>query len=903
MKATKRRWVRNVSLVALSAVMVSGVALTAAGCGGGSKSPVDTITVNIFCSESDKHTNETICHNWEKMYSEKIGMKVTAKLTTTTLKDTYFTKLNQDLNGGLTKIADVIYLSPKYVQRYAKPRTGKPVVMDLTDYLTTDSQAVENIGEIWTNAISYYGYNKENANYTMGQEVKYNANGTNGAGFYTVNGNEKVGIYGLPKDYSNFSMGYNKKFFSTALKKAYETTKGSTTRTVTNVSEIAKGSGNYSKQYKGYAETAKNDYVATFAATGDYKLSDGTTAHAEAGKEAPLIAIGVPVTYKPFNFYRYATFTEALNAGDPIACATDEFTENGGYTVTLPGFPGDTFEITDSDTNAKASNVPYDASLGHNVLTYAEYGALVWAVTYYLNTFDWDSSTPTQGAGGITTESKQEPIYGSEQYEGAQGNALYLLPWLASNDSDLIDSTAKKCANESAGTDRNANAYAQGGTTTETRSKTNLDGTTRNANVQYGMNSKNFMETYGAYQEFGSTWNGNSGHAGDVADAQSKTSSGWDYFRNGQAVFYGAGTWDASARNDTKMDVFEFGQMPAPVSERLALYTATKDANYDPVTYSNDPKAKGTGDAANGDYDQRSDKEAGKKVYTADEIKNNQIKRQDKWAARMDSVGYAANGRLAELSEDDPEYWKKAGAASLIAALTIGREEQLTLTYAGAQLPNFKDQCSDFLYYQSNADGAFKDMITPDGFSTTTDKTEGRAIWDHYYNIALAMAADSLPTSSKRDQTVEQWFASNPQFTDYGGSGAVRYDTQYKDVLLSKFTGESGTNISFAMKVLRMVCFTYAERDLNIRMQYGLNSARDASMYTEDESWIATLDGTTSSKMLAYRNKAELTAAQKQAFSQSSVLARTESENTSASFYTPAVFCMLRAKAAQDSLK
>ncbi|MDE7296966.1 MAG: hypothetical protein K2N84_06850 [Clostridia bacterium] len=901
MKTTKRRMLKNVSLVALSAVMVSGVALTAAGCGGGGKlSPDDTITVNIFCSESDKHTNQTICDKWKAMYSQKMGIDIKVDLTTTTLKDNYFTTLNNTLNGGLDKIADVIYLSPKYVQRYAKPRQGKPVVMDLTDYLVTDADAVQNIGEIWSSAISYYGYNKDNANYTLGQDVVYNANGAQGAGFYTASGAEKVGIYGLPKDYSNFSMGYNKKFFSNDLKKAYETTKGSTPRNVENVSSIA-SSGSYAKKYEGYKDA--NDYVATFAASGEYKLSDGTTKTATEGQEAPLIAIGVPVTYKPFNFYRYATFTQALNAGDPIACATDEFSPNHeGYTVTLPGFPGDTFEITDQ-TNAKATNVPYDASIGHNVFTYAEYGALVWAVTYYLNTFDWDSNDPTSGKGGIANANKQEPIYGSEQYEGAQGNALYLLPWLASNDADLIDSSAKKCSNDTAGKDKNENAYAQGGTTAETRSKKNLDGTDRNAQVQYGMNSKNFMETYGAYQEFGSTWNGNSGHAGDVADAQSKTSSGWDYFRAGQAVFYGAGTWDASARNDTKMDVFEFGQMPAPVSEKLALYTATKDANYDSIIYSNDDKAKGTGDAANGDYDQRSDKAAGKKVYTKTEIVNNQIKRQDKWAARMDSVGYAANGRLAELKEGDPEYWKKEGAASLIAALTIGREEQVTLTYAGAQLPNFKDQCSDFLNYQTATDGAFKDMITPDGFADTTDKTQGRAIWDHYYNIALAMAADSIPTSSKNGQTVEQWFASNPQFTDYGGSGAVRYDTQYKDVVLKNFTGENGTNISFAMKVLRMVCFTYAERDLNIRMQYGLNSARDASMYTEDESWINSLDGSTSPKMLAYRNKQELTTDQKMNFKSSAVLARKESENVTASFYTPAVFCMLRVTAAQNSLK
>lgn len=899
MKANKRRWLKNVSLVALSAVMVSGVALAAAGCGNNGNSTVsnpEEISVYIFCNKADEHTNNTICRKWEKEYEAKTGQPVKVDLTVNYDKAEYFSDLSKRLNGGRNNIQDIIYLSPKYVQSYAKAGT----VMDLTDYLTTDAQAVQNIGGIWSNAISYYG-NSTAASYSPGQQIEYRADGANGAGFYTTSGSDKVGIYGLPKDYSNFSMGYNKKYFSDAMKKAYETTKGSTARKVKSASKTTVAS---KLEYEGY--TGKNDNVATFAASGDYTLSDGTTAKAVEGQEAPLIAVGVPVTYKPFNFYRYATFTEALNAGDPMACATDEFTAGGGYTVTLPGFPGDTFEITDQ-ANAKATNVPYDASLGHTVFTYAEYGALVWAVTYYLNTFDWDSSTPTQGAGGLTISSGQQAIYGSEQYEGTQGNALYLLPWLASNDADLINSNSTKCSN-GVTLDANKSAYEIGGTNSEDRAKLNLDGTTRNAKVQYGMDSKNFMETYGAYQEFGSTWNGNSGNAGDTDTT--KTASGWDYFRMGAAVFYGAGTWDAATRNDTKMDVFEFGQMPTPVSERLALYTETKDANYDPVTYSNNEKVKGTGDSANGDYDQRSALSSGKKVYTKTEIENNQIKRQDKWAARMDSVGYAANGRLAELTSDSNEYWKKAAAPSLIAALTVGREEQVTLTYAGAQLPNFIDQCSDFLYYQDEAyaDKSFKDMLTPDGFADTP-AGEGRAVWDYYYQVALALAADSLTGSSKRDLTVKQWVEQS----GYGhykagapkGEGALRYDEQYADVVLKDFAGGNDTNIAFAMKVLRMVCFTYAERDLNIRMQYGLNSVRDASMYTEKDTWLGTLNGGGQSTLLAYINQRELSSAQKQAFGNKIAHSITDSTLSGANrkdFWTPALYCLTSASAAQNSL-
>ncbi len=54
---------KKVSLVALSAVMVSGVTLTAAGCGGGTTPTGNptTISVNIFCNKADEHTNRTIC--------------------------------------------------------------------------------------------------------------------------------------------------------------------------------------------------------------------------------------------------------------------------------------------------------------------------------------------------------------------------------------------------------------------------------------------------------------------------------------------------------------------------------------------------------------------------------------------------------------------------------------------------------------------------------------------------------------------------------------------------------------------------------------------------------------------------------------------------------------------------
>ncbi|MDE5897639.1 MAG: hypothetical protein K2H43_07480, partial [Clostridia bacterium] len=571
-----------------------------------------------------------------------------------------------------TSVADVIYLSPKYVQSYA----NAGYVMDLSEYISAD--AAEQIDGIWSNAIDYYGYSTSAANYTPGQQIVYKADGSAGAGFYTANGATKVGLYGLPKDYSNFSMGYNKKYFSNELKLAYQQTKGSTPRNVASASKIA-GTGSYTSKYEGYSATNKNNYVATYAADGEYTLSDGVTKMtAKAGEEAPLIAIGVPVTYKPFNFYRYNDYESAVRAGDPMANAVESLTFGQGYTVTIPGFPGDYKTITDEANAMPSGSVPYDATLVHNVLTYAEYGALVWAVTYYLNTFDWDSTDPTglttqDATGGLVMNGVKQVIYGSEQYEGAQGNALYLLPWAASNDADLINMASDLCSNPTAKADLESSASALAGTTSETREKINLDGTTRNAQVQYGFNSANFIETYAAYEEFGSTWNGNSGNAGDEATAKQNV-SGWDYFCMGAAVFYGAGTWDAATRNDTEMSVFEFGQMPSPVAEKYALYSEIKDADFNLKEYSNDPATtKGTGDAANNDGKQRANPSDGRNhIYTEQEIMNNQIKRQDKWAARMDSVGYAANGRLGRMSADNAEYWKKAAPAALIQALKIG---------------------------------------------------------------------------------------------------------------------------------------------------------------------------------------------------------------------------------------
>ena len=73
--------------------------------------------------------------------------------------------------------------------------------------------------------------------------------------------------------------------------------------------------------------------------------------------------------YYTYNFYRYDSYPEALNDGDPIA---ELSARNGGYEVTIPGWPGDTYEYT----TATEEGAGYDTSLGYVTYTYAEYSAM-----------------------------------------------------------------------------------------------------------------------------------------------------------------------------------------------------------------------------------------------------------------------------------------------------------------------------------------------------------------------------------------------------------------------------------------------------------------------------------------------------------------------------------------------
>ena len=291
-----KRKLKTAGVVALSAVLACGTLAAFAGCKKGRKS--DTIYVSIFCNASDAATNRAICDQWAKEYGEKIGQEIYVDLQTNTDKEDYFKKLSDSwtTNEGAT---DVIYLAPRAVKTYVE--TGK--ILDLTDYLTADEKA--SVGDIWQNGLSYYGYKAgAKSNYTMGQPIKYDA--ASGKFVTDSSAAETVGLYALPKDYSNFSTGYNKKFFSDDFKKAYTTTLATTARTVKG--PVGEGTGEVSSK-RNYSEETGKMPVQTFlkscivyasGVNGEYTnpyTNQKTTI--KAGDPANIINVGTPTTNYP----------------------------------------------------------------------------------------------------------------------------------------------------------------------------------------------------------------------------------------------------------------------------------------------------------------------------------------------------------------------------------------------------------------------------------------------------------------------------------------------------------------------------------------------------------------------------------------------------------------------------
>ncbi len=872
----KKNMVKTASIVALSAVMLCGTAVSF-GCGGTTSSY--ELSVYIFCSDNDAVTNEQICRTWAEEYTESQRAAGAIPADTTVTVDfnyqpdttTYNNTLNQNFTDGTA--ADVIYLSPRNVSVWR----ARGRVLDISDYI--DPADADLVNGIWEDSLAFYGYT-DDENYTRGERITFQADGPNGQGFYTASGVE-VGLYGLPKDYSNFTMAFNGKFFTEQMKTwmtSYSPTQSRNVRGAANDTA--------SLTFTGESGTTSITYAVSGEYTNPYT---GETIDAVANQPAPFIAVGVPLVYKPFNFYRFTSYDNALAGGDPVALSVDLYTNGEGYVVTIPGFPGETFDVPESVTTD--ANAEYRTELGHITLTYAEFGALTWATTYFCNTFNyWDAvngsgeSALLSGTGGLINESSlRANIYGNGQYEGAPNPTLYTLPWLYGNDSDFINSASTYATNPDVTTERaqftsvDAMKNAVASQSAEVRQKMSLDGEMRDVNVYYGVNSYNFLEFYGAFLEYSSTWNGLTENCGDTYTTSDDNA--WATFRAGNTIFYGGGTWDAQARNDSEVLVYcEFHTMPQAVAEKYALYSFVKDGFYETRTYawvSQEENAEGltiqnfwngsrvtndndatriNGSDANtsgGDY--RNDSYC--KIFTEDDIIANQVIRQDKWGARMDSVGYAVNGTILNNPRYDNNDWRAAAAASLVQALSVNEEAQVELCLGGAQLPNFRQQCVEFLNYQDDeyeTEGSFSMMITPEGYSTTNyynedgsinpdGQAEAEEIWKYYYGIVNAMnlaASGSSETRTVRE-FMDDYIAANPA---PAAVGEVRWNHDYDDRPLIGSTNAALTiGLSYrasAMKVLNMQTYTLADRDLNMRMQYGLNSARDPAMYTYQTTWL-----------------------------------------------------------------
>ena len=103
-------------------------------------------------------------------------------------------------------------------------------------------------------------------------------------------------------------------------------------------------------------------------------------------------------------------------------------------------------------------------------------------------------------------------------------------------------------------------------------------------------------------------------------------------------------------------------------------------------------------------------------------------------------------------------------------------------------------------------------MITPD---STDDK--GDDVWADYYEYAeaLAVAARGEKAKSGSEVTVKSYVDANSK-TAKGRT--VSYDPSFADTKLADFAGNATSLRAFSMKVLRMVNFDKADRDLNMRM-------------------------------------------------------------------------------------
>ncbi len=523
---------KRASLIALSALMLGTSVASLASCGKGD----GVIDVYVFAGTEDQETNSDMIADWAAEYTErlkkqdpnKFGADFQVVTNCTFESDTtkYFQTLTNAIAAG--SATDVFYVSPKYVKAWSRNGT----ILELSGLVDFKEEGMESyLSDVYPQALGLYGYDGT----TVGSPVSYRD-----GKFYNAKGNE-TNMYAFPKDYSTFGLGYNKVFFT-------------------------------------------DEYKAKYTSTGA-KDESGVIVNELTGEDAAgVVNIGVPTTYFPYNFYVYDSYEKALAAGDPVAEASKSV---GGYTVTIPGFPGETYKRSNPDTSKN-----YDDSIGYVVYTYAEYSAITWALTYYWNKYEPSHAT----------------VYGNDQYEGT----LYLLPWLAGNDADYIngtDSAAGVSAYTSVLNDKNDTYVSNQGRT-----------------VTYGVNSDKFIETYGAFCAYGSDWNGNAYFAGDGNEA-----SGYTQFKSGNVLFYGVGTWDAAGFDGVDLSVLTYAVMPEPVAESNALYSKIKGADYQVKEYGT--KKEYSREEIIAAMEERQDEWAGRIDSVGYGVNAKSVKKEEDWFA------------------------------------------------------------------------------------------------------------------------------------------------------------------------------------------------------------------------------------------------------------------------------
>lgn len=806
-------------------------------------------TVFIFAGAADQETNRQLIEEWAAQYAEEhkaeIGKdSINVGISFQSDTNLYFSQVQREIASG--KADDVFYVSPKYVKSFAL----NDAVLDLGEYV--DWTKYDPNG-VWADAVGAYAFVKEDN--SIGNPVTYQENGSQGAGFYNEAG-KKAGVYALPKDFSSFGLAYNRNFFTQTLREKYTTT------------EDTRG--------------------AVYSINAD----------GSQGAQTNIINIGKTTRYYPFNYYKYENYRAALDAGDPIAAASKKVE---GYDVTIMGWPGDTYYTGKEDDPLTS----YDDRIGYVTYTYAEYGAMAWAVGYYAQFYDLAQATYTPATGRPVTyeyhvdmpwlnESVMENgkevyrratavdfVYGNDQYEGP----LYLTAWLLGNGVDIISDDYRSV-------------------------------TAPSKDADYGINSDKFKEAYAAFLAFGSDWNANSYYSGSGESVN--TIGGWGTFNSGRCIFYGCGTWDMATFNSTVQSTLAVGIMPEPVSESLSPYARVKGAEYTEVEYGTDPVTDTSY------YNSESD------TYS-DAWLENMNARQDVWAARLDTVGYGVNADVLDRYGEDG--WQVAACADLCAYLTLDREMQRAMTYSGSQLTSFVDQGESYLYYQQERGDlggqGFEHMITPDGnagnsLSVTVDELTTAGVTPASVGLpanatgtqtigdgqTYDIAGGETPSQLRADSAV--WtFATAAAQKMYADHTTTSYRTvkeyvtnvfpslvPYLNTYFENSTMGEVISLGFAFKCLNLIALNYEDRNLQLRMVSGVNGALDSCMYTYNSQWIDEFGATKGYTLIAYEATRSPGGFARMEYGsvpsspvQPILVGNADGSGWQGNFYTPAMFC------------